>query len=232
MPSIEYLIKDLKQYHPGKPLLEALASSIQSHLCLFDKIRERNFQTKKRGKYPSFGLTEDVYVNNAIKQYIVTDSKTIYNKSVHRKSSFYEAYERNQSIKLFVDIDFKLSESKEFYDSLKITNHKDIKDTIIKKVTSALNVYIKSENEAIKKIQYIVLDSSTAEKISLHIIYVNIYVKDVYEIKYLFSKLTNRFINDLIKHKILDTSVYCPKNLRLLWNTKKGKNAFLEYLLF
>jgi len=154
---------------------------------------------------------------NIVKQYLLLDYKTVYLLSKKKRFHLYENYEANEKIKLFVDIDIKLTD--DFKNTDKDEYFDKIIDNTIKLFTDDLIKY------DIINPQIIILKSSSKIKLSSHIIFNDVIFESVYHIKHFFESLKS----DLIKDKVIDPTVYKIGCLRLLWNSKINKNINLEY---
>ena len=162
-------------------------------------------------------FSEDTINNEKkeVKQFYLIDYKSVYLLSKQKKFHLYENYEKNEKVKLFIDIDIK-----EFPDDI---NKDKYFDEIIDK---SINLY----TDELKKYdiinpQIIILKSSSDTKLSSHIVFNDVIFDDIYRIKYFFEKLDS----DLIKSTIIDKNVYRSGCFRMLWNSKLGKNINLEY---
>lgn len=154
--------------------------------------------------------------NKIVKSFFAIDYETIYLLSKKKKFHMYENYERDEKIKLFIDIDIK-----EFPDDI---NKDKYFDDIINKSIELFTDKLKEED--IINPEIIILKSSSETKLSSHIVFNNIVFEDIYHIKHFLSELDN---SELVKKDIIDMSVYKTGCFRLLWNSKLGKNINLEY---
>jgi len=140
MPSIAYLIQDLRQRYPDKPILEALAISIHGYLHLFEKVRER-----KKGKYPSFGLTEDVYTNALKVIYALQTREKIQLDPIPQKGKF-EKYD----VVLAELANWCLSQNNKLLKSFTLKNELDRLSEKIRSTSGMAKAVIKQNENAPK----------------------------------------------------------------------------------
>ena len=153
--------------------------------------------------------------NKQVKQFYGLDYKTVYLLSKKKKFHLYENYERDDKVKLFIDIDIK-----EFPDDI---NKNEYFDKII--VDSIKLFTDKLQESNIYNPQIIILKSSSEIKLSSHVIFNDIIFKDIYHMKHFLSDINS----DLINKDVIDMSVYKAGCFRMLWNSKLNKNINLEY---
>jgi hypothetical protein len=153
--------------------------------------------------------------NKEVKKFYGLDYKTVYLLSKKKKFHLYENFERDDKVKLFIDIDIK-----EFPDDI---NKDEYFDKII---SDSIKIFTdKLQESNIEKPQIIILKSSSKTKLSSHVIFNNIVFKDIYHMKHFLSDIES----DLITKDIIDMSVYKAGCFRMLWNSKLNKNINLEY---
>jgi hypothetical protein len=147
----------------------------------------------------------DVSYNGA-KYFFFDTYKNIYKEIKENECNYYEDNTFADKIKLFIDID----ENKQFDNELEKDKYaKIIVNQVIQQVNNKLNI---------DKPKIIILISENLIKLSLHVIYIDITFKNIYDMKY--------FMNDI---NIIDKSVYKIGCFRMLWNSKIGKNNKLIY---
>lgn len=154
--------------------------------------------------------------NKTVKSFFATDYETVYVLSKKKKFHIYENYERDEKIKLFIDIDIK-----EFPDNI---NEDVYFDNIINKSIKLFTNKLKEKN--VFNPEIIILKSSSETKLSSHIIFNNIIFEDIYHMKHFLSDLDD---SKLVKEHTIDLSVYKTGCFRILWNSKLGKGINLEY---
>lgn len=130
--------------------------------------------------------------------------------------NYYEYYTNSEPIKLFLDIDCKIGSE---------TKYKNI-DELVDDVLLLINPILKKLGY--EKSAIIVLNASTKEKLSAHIIFPKIILKSVMHIKELLLNIDND-VNNLIYNKIVDMCIYRTGCFRLLWCSKINKNNSLKY---
>ena len=134
------------------------------------------------------------------------------NNSIH----YYENYNDNQNIKLFFDIDCKIDQ----LDKNILENKDDFLDNVIvviKKLLDKINI-----NYDTQKI--LILDASTNQKYSFHIIFPNIIMNNVIQIKLLLNDIDD--YNNTKKY--IDNAVYRNTCFRTLYSSKINKNNTLK----
>ena len=154
--------------------------------------------------------------NKIVKNFHIFNYEQIYNVVKNKKKHFYEHYTNSEPIKFFIDIDCKLTSESKY------TNIDHLVDDILLFINPILH---KLGHE---KSPIIVLNASTTEKLSAHIIFPTIIFKSALHIKELLLNIevdTNNFIYN----KILDICIYRTGCFRLLWCSKLNKNNILNY---
>jgi hypothetical protein len=151
------------------------------------------------------------------KRYLVADKETIYQFSTKKKFHLYETFDRGQQIKLNLDIDLKNEDIPKDVDRMAYLN------TVINSAIQLMNRSL--EKYKIYDPQIIILESCRSEKLSAHIIFVDVVFPDVIAIKFFMFDIESK----LIKDDIIDPSIYKPGSLRMLWNSKCGKKQNLEF---
>lgn len=143
--------------------------------------------------------------------------ENVYKVSKHKKFHFYECYERNELVKLHIDLDIKKEKIPKdaIRDSL-------FKSTILYAITS---INKELEKYDIINPEIIILSSSRENKLSAHIIYKNVVFDDIYKMKIFMSDIKCT----LVRENIIDLNIYKVGSFRLLWNSKFGMGNKLEY---
>ena len=145
------------------------------------------------------------------KKFIITTHKKVYNNIIKSEDSyFYEDHTFNNKIKLHIDIDY----NKIFNSYLE---RDKLADKILDDVLSKVNNKIKSTT--LIEPQIIILISDTLKKLSLHIIYVNIVLSSIFEMKLFFTNVSS----------YIDMNIYKRGCFRLLGCSKLGKNNKLVH---
>jgi hypothetical protein len=150
------------------------------------------------------------------KNFFLCPYKQLYNYIITSQEccNFYENYNDNEPIKLFFDIDCKINELNEDTTQEIFINH------ILNFIKEIINILkIKYDEQKI-----IILTASTNIKYSFHIIFPNIIMNNVIQIKSLLTDTNNNLIND----KIVDLNVYRTGCFRTFLSSKKGKNNKLK----
>lgn len=152
------------------------------------------------------------------KKFIASTISIIKSLSKQKQHSMYECYEKNDPVKLILDIDYQIKHkkknSKEYYDELL--------DEIINSSIITINDQIEKYLDI--KPKTIILISNTQDKLSSHIIYENIYFENIYKMKIFMMNIESSLIDD----KIIDMSIYKVSCMRMLYNCKLGINNYLE----
>lgn len=144
------------------------------------------------------------------KLYIASDRKTISKLSQMKKFCLYEYFDRDELVKLYLDIDIKQKE---------IPKDADRKSYFKQIINQSLNLIVKHlEPYGVKNPKMIVFAANREEKLSAHVIFIDVVFDDVYAIKAFMMNIKS----PLIDKKILDLSVYKKGCLRLPWNSKYG----------
>lgn len=166
----------------------------------------------------SIKLFSEDYNENASKKFIGASYDIMYYISSTYETCFYENFEENDNIKLFVDIDI----NKEHFTE---DNKNTIFDSFVNKILKYFESAIFKKLD-IEKYSYILLKSENRpEKLSGHLIFTNIVFRNIYCIKYML--MDNH--NELINNKILDISVYKVGCLRMMNSCKFGKKNKLIF---
>ena len=131
--------------------------------------------------------------------------------------NYYEYYEKDYQVKLFVDIDCTFSKHPECID-YKI-------DELIRKTLKVL--IEKLEKYGYSFIPIITLNATTKEKLSSHIIFPTVVFENIKEMK-VFMNETFKDISDNILNKVIDLSVYKVGCFRLMHCSKKGVDNKLK----
>jgi hypothetical protein len=168
-------------------------------------------------------ITEDSSLDGKKRFYNMTYND-VYKLSSEKIYNLYESIERNEPVKLYMDIDCKVT-----------TNTQEERDTILyAHVETAINdvntalLKQKVHNQVItsEMFKIIVIHSSSPTKVSAHIIYQNVTFDDVYSLKFFMANMVE---SQLYKDKIIDPLVYKVGCFRMLWNSKRGKGVILDY---
>ena len=163
-------------------------------------------------------LFSEDYNETSSKKFIGSTYDIIYYISSKYETCFYENFEENDTIKLFVDIDINKEQFTEH-------NKDTIFDSFINKILNYFESTIFKQLD-IKDYSYIILKSENRpEKLSGHLIFTNIVFKNIYCIKYMLMDNNNL----LIDNKILDILVYKVGCLRMMNSCKFGKKNKLTF---
>jgi len=147
------------------------------------------------------------------KKYFFLDHKDLYKLIIERRENkkrrnYYEDYTHNKLIRLHFDIDYKEEYEHEVY---KIKKVNKILSEVIPQIESKINI---------PNVKSIVWMSNGLKKLSLHIIFPEIYFRSIKEMGY--------FVSDI---KYLDMKIYRTGCFRLPLCCKFGINNRLEYYL-
>jgi phage/plasmid-associated DNA primase len=157
------------------------------------------------GKYL---FSEDLGMNGSKRFYLLTYEK-LWKVIRGGGCNYYENYEENDPLKLFVDVDYVDGE----------ISYDELLDKIMDVIDKELLGY---EINGSKKI---ILSSNRTDKKSAHIIYLEVIFGNIVEMK----KFMCGIESDLITQKILDPSVYRVGCFRLYLNSKRSKGVELTY---
>jgi hypothetical protein len=177
------------------------------------------YNTKKQAiddsiNHPNKNLfSGDLTLNTGCKRFYLLTYEYLWNiiKS-NNQLHYYENYEENQPLRLFIDIDYKI----------KSTNRISY-DELLDQVMETIDEHLESYN--IKDSEKIILSSNRQDKNSAHIIYPKVYFKSITHMKIFMMDIKS----PLITNKIIDPSVYKVGCFRLYLNSKKGINIPLVY---
>lgn len=154
------------------------------------------------------------------KGYIVSTREKMYHyiKKDRKIPYGYENYEAHDPVKLFLDIDLSLKDYPKSKDKIDKAHLNYITD----KATKLLNEELVKYTDV--KPQIIILESMRKDKLSAHIIYSNIYFRNVYRL--------GEFLHGLDPNKLerlyIDMAPYRVGCFRMMHCTKIGKRKTLE----
>jgi hypothetical protein len=152
------------------------------------------------------------------KRFYAINYHTIYLLSKTKKFHLYEYFDHGEHIKLFLDIDIKSEHIPATAD------RKTLFDTIINRSIKMMVDKLETDHD-ISNPKVIILKSSSDIKLSAHIIFPNIFFRNVKEMKCFVTDIKS----DLHDKKIIDKCVYRKGAFRCLWNSKYGANVNLEF---
>lgn len=175
-------------------------------LMALDKMKQLNDKSYKLFSY-------DLNIKGAKIFYVLTYDE-VYNKIIKENKYFYENYNSDQRINLFMDIDNK---------NPKGINKDDLLDDILTNITMILETY------NYHNIEILVFDATTETKISFHIIFPNISFKNVTQMGYFMTHTNNETLNRYINEKIIDMSIYRNGCFRTYLCSKYRKDNTLKY---
>jgi len=156
-----------------------------------------------------FSFDKIKYNGDCVKAYINRTHKEVYDLIKNPPiKNLYEHFGKNENVKLFIDLDYKLSNEKKYSFSY-------ITKTAIKATNNKLKEY------GIKKPKYIILSSNTEEKLSAHIIYPEVIFENIYMMKDFILSINCKELKEL---HIWDSTVYRPGSLRIYGASKINKN--------
>jgi len=150
------------------------------------------------------------------KKYYTIDHETLFMLTSIRKFSLYEHYGPEDNIKLSFNINVKKKEIPQE------SNKKAYIDNLINKIIKLMELNL--EQYGIKNSEIIVLESSSEEQTSVHIIYTNVYFQSAHDIK-VFTMFIE---SELICTKVIDPFSYKQGYLRLLWSPEYGLSNTME----
>ena len=164
-----------------------------------------------------FLFGHDLTENNHQSYHVTTHLKLFQILKYKKISHYYEHYTNSKPIKLFFDFDYTIAKFQtKFFQSFDDFYHTII--DYIKNTLSNINMDFHSQ-------QIIVLNASTENKYSLHIIFPKLIMHNVLHIKELIENTPSY----LVDNNIVDTSVYKNGCLRILYSSKYGKNNALTF---
>lgn len=150
------------------------------------------------------------------KRFYAMDYHSIFQLSQQKKFHLYEYFERDNPLKLFLDIDVKMGKMDK--DQQLIIFNKVCQESI-----DLVLKYLKLYN--IQNPEIIILSSCREHKVSSHVIFNNVVFESHEHMKFFMSEIKSK----LIEEKIIDLSVYKTGGFRMLWNSKYGINRNLEF---
>ena len=187
---------------------------MQTHNKVFYQKSDAIVHLKNKPNLHLFSEDKSVKQN---KKFFTLEDDTIYNLSCQKKFCLYENFEENNKIKLSVDIDINKKYITENVERLDLLN-----DIINQCKTLITNKLI---NYGIKGPSIVVLSSNREDKLSAHMIFVDVVFSNIIAIKFFMAQLQSH----LIDKGIIDFNIYRTGCLRLLWNSKFESNNNLEY---
>lgn len=159
-------------------------------------------------------ISQDLTIMKGHKRFYLMTYKELWNKIKSNKiAHYYENFEKGDALRLFIDIDYKKKrgEGEMSYDKLL--------EEVIETIDNELEKYNR------KNTKKIILSSNREEKNSAHIIYPEVYFRDITYMKVFMMDIKS----PLITKKIIDPSVYKVGCFRIYLNSKKGINVPLIY---
>ena len=155
----------------------------------------------------------DLIPKAGAKRYELWPYKRLYKYIILEKDpNYYEYFEEDYKLKLFVDIDCEFEKHQECVDYTI--------DELIEKTIKILTK--KLEKYGYSFIPIITLNATTIEKLSAHIIFPTVVFENI-RVMNSFMNETFKDVSDSILDKVIDLSVYKIGCLRLLHCSKKGK---------
>lgn len=184
-----------------------------------NKIYYKKQQALKNKTSKTKLFCKDVMHNSKIiKQYLLTTYDKLFDEiQLNPISYFYENIEENDQVKLHLDIDIAIIK--------KIKDPKRYLATIVASCVSIYNKILKEKYNIVNP-KIIVLDASTDQKLSAHIIYTNVHFKSIRHLKE-FILLINKAIRD---SKHIDCCIYRVGCFRTMLSNKYGKTNTLIFI--
>lgn len=165
-----------------------------------------------------FGVDRVNEKKNKVMAFVVCSYTTMYALSTKFDTNYYEWIDGTLPVKLHLDIDCK----EEQFEGRTQT---EALDHYIKLVVNYVNEIILPIC-GVKKGRYIVLRSeNTTGKASAHLIYTNVFFKNIYQIK----NILNAHPTDIIKNGLFDSAIYRQGVFRNYLSSKLGKQNKLIY---
>lgn len=180
------------------------------------------FQTKIPALEYMKGQSEDLHLfsrditKDGHKEFIVSNYQTMYHLIIIKKdNNYYENFEGDQPVKLFIDIDIPGN---------KVKGDKDICfrnyiKRVIRLLDNELRKYGITDKPLVLKSRY------WDTKLSGHMIYPTVVFENIYHMKAFFLNIDS----PLITEKIIDPSVYKISCFRMDECCKMGKQNWLHY---
>ena len=186
----------------------------QTHNEIFNKKLDALAHLKNKDNLHLFSEDKSIKQN---KRFFTLDNETIYNLCRQKKFCLYENFDENNKIKLCLDIDIK----KQF-----ITPDVDKVDLLNNIINQSINLVLEQlKKYNIKNPMITVLTSNRENKLSAHIVFVDVIFNDIIALKFFMAQLQSH----LIDKNIIDLNIYRIGCLRLLWNSKFESSTNLEY---
>lgn len=215
---IKHTIPDIN----GPLLYKQLYDENQSYIVFSKKSEALHYMSYYNWDNRLKLFSED-YGRNGAKKFILSTKEYIFDLVNSRYAHLYENIEKNQRVKLHIDLDYKTKEHNLFkLNKLfgRLTN--ETIELINKELSSTFDInnpqiIILKSNQVINK--------HIENKISGHIIYNDVVFEDIYQMKTFFLSLKS----DLINQKIIDKNIYRVGCFRMLECSKKFKNNKLKF---
>ena len=200
-----------------KPTEKSLKSQINEKYLIFPTKNPAIDKQKQINNRELYLFSEDITKDYA-KRYILNSYQNMYNYIKNsNKKYIYENFEMDDKLRLHIDVDINEHQ-------IGNNNRDQFFKTTIDDIINLLNEPLKSYD--IENPQIIILKSKNITgKLSGHIIYPNIVFENIHHMKYFFLNIKSKLIDD----KIIDPRVYKIGCLRMLFNSKFGKENNLEY---
>lgn len=185
---------------------------IKTHFKMFyEKQPALEYMNKCKNK-SLYLFSQDKYHNSGAKKFFVANWQQVYNMSKYKNAHNYECYEKDEPLKLMLDIDIDTTQLKKNVNRDQLFNN-------------TINVCINVVNEKLASLidvepELIVLSCCRQSKLSAHVIYNNIAFRSIDDMKFFMMKMDHL---PIVKEGILDMNVYRVGCFRLLFNSKKGK---------
>lgn len=191
--------------------LEKIFSQKHELLQFNKKVDALTFLKGKEKKH-LYLFSEDISFKMQ-KTFFVAKHSSIFHLANKHDRFLYENFEKNEKIKLHLDIDIKMKDvPKKIAPSIYLDQ---VINSTILLINKTLNLNFTP--------QIILLTANREDKLSCHVIYKNVIFKDIYAIKYFMCRLHSKLLS------CIDQSIYRTGCFRMLWNSKKGKNNRLEF---
>ena len=166
---------------------------------------------------PNLYLVSEDKSTKLNKRFYALDHTILYQLSLKKIYNLYEGFEENDRIKLGIDIDIKKHN---------IPSNIN-RDNLFEQITAqSINLIVKElEKYKVFNPSIIIISANIEDKLSAHIVFNDVVFKDIYACGFFMNQIKSKLIDD----EIIDLNIYKAASLRLLWNSKFGKNNNLEY---
>lgn len=165
---------------------------------------------------PNLYLFAEDINSDLSKRFYAMNYESIYQLSLMKKFHLYEYFEKDNPLKLFLDIDVKT-------DNLNKADQMVLFEKVCQESIDLIISQLKLYN--VQNPEIIILQSCRENKVSSHIIFNDIVFENIYAMQFFMTNIKSPLIDNLT----IDLNPYKAGGLRMLWNSKYGINVNLEF---